>query len=77
MTLYQNGIIETLSYGGQASVYEFYRMSANGFTLEKTDRLYQSFDQYNRNNINITGHEFQQMINRYENAPKAQLSFAY
>lgn len=75
-TLYQNGIIETLSYGGQASVYEFYRMSANGFILEKIDQLYQSFDQYNRNGNKITGYEFQQIINAYESMPKAQLSWA-
>lgn len=75
LTLYQNGIIETLSYGGQASVYGFYRMSANGFTLEKTDQLYQSFDQYNRNGNKITEYEFQQIINTYESTPKAYLSW--
>ncbi len=75
LTLCQNGIIEILSYGGQASVYEFYQMSANGFTLEKIDQLYQSFDQYSRNNIKITGHEFQQIINAYERTPKVQLSW--
>lgn len=77
LTLCQNGIIEILSYGGQASVYEFYQMSANGFTLEKIDQLYQSFDQYSRNNIKITGHEFQQIINAYESTPKVQLSWKY
>lgn len=74
-TLYQNGIIEILSYGGQASVYEFYRMSTNGLMLEKIDQLYQSFDQYNRNGNKITGYEFQQIINTYESVPKVQLSW--
>lgn len=76
LQLYENGILETYAHGGAASgIYEFYRMSPNGFTMDRVDILECNDDEYIRNDARITASEFQKLVDGYENSPKAELSW--
>lgn len=70
LTLYQNGIIEEFSYDENGTTYNFYRMSANGYSLEKIESCYE----YSRGGGFINPNS-QQIINAYERVPKIQPSW--